>query len=115
MKRKIIFGSIALLFAAASAFNIGLLQTRDAGDISLDAITIMAQAQGGENCNSCGGYEMLHCKWVTEYVKFDSDGKKIVVARQKSSCRNCAYTCDSTRDGNCTKPELCPRDVEIVI
>ncbi len=51
MKRKIIFGSIAILFAAASAFNIGLIQTQDAGDISLDAITIMAQAnnEGGSN------------------------------------------------------------------
>ncbi len=48
MYKKILFGSIALLFAAASAFNIGLLQTQDAGDISLDAIAIMAQAQGNE-------------------------------------------------------------------
>ncbi len=44
--RKKIFGGIAVLFAAATAFNIGLLQTQDAGDISLDAIAIMAQARG---------------------------------------------------------------------
>ncbi len=46
MYKKILFGCVALLFAAATAFNIGLIQTKDAGDISLDAITIMAQAQG---------------------------------------------------------------------
>ncbi len=51
MKRKIIFGSIAILFAAASAFNIGLIQTKNAGDISLDAITIMAEAHDGEAGN----------------------------------------------------------------
>ena len=49
MYKKIIFGSIALLFVAASVFNIGLIQTRDAGDISLDAIAIMAQAVGEGN------------------------------------------------------------------
>ncbi len=48
MYKKILFGSIAILFAAASAFNIGLIQTKDAGDISLDAIAIMAQAHNGE-------------------------------------------------------------------
>ncbi len=51
--KKILFGSIAILFAAASAFNIGLIQTKDAGDISLDAITIMAQAQSGEAGYDC--------------------------------------------------------------
>ena len=48
MKRKIIFGSIAILFAAAAVFNINLLQNKNADDISLDAITIMAQAHDGE-------------------------------------------------------------------
>ena len=48
MYKKIIFGCVAILFAAASAFNIGLIQTQNAGDISLDAITIMAQASWSE-------------------------------------------------------------------
>ncbi len=81
MSKKIIFGSIAILFAAATVFNINLLQNKNAGDISLDALTIMAQAENGENCNSCVVYEMVDCKWVTVYVKFDSDGKKGIVSR----------------------------------
>ncbi len=49
MKNKILFGCVSILFVAATAFNIGLLQTKDANDVSLDAITIMAQAHDGEN------------------------------------------------------------------
>ncbi len=63
MYKKILFGSIAILFAAASAFNIGLLQTKDAGDISLDAIAIMAQAHNGES-ESGGGGEATKKAWV---------------------------------------------------
>lgn len=48
MSKKVLFGSIAILFAAAAVFNINLLQNKNAGDISLDAITIMAEAQNGE-------------------------------------------------------------------
>ncbi len=59
MYKKILFGCVALLFAAATAFNIGLIQTKDAGDISLDAITIMAQAHNGE---AGGGGD---CRWAT--------------------------------------------------
>ncbi len=55
MKNKILFGCVSVLFVAATAFNIGLLQTKDANDVSLDAITIMAQAHDGET----GGYSYL--------------------------------------------------------
>ncbi len=54
MKNKILFGCVSILFVAATAFNIGLLQTKDAGDVSLDAITIMAQAHDGESGNGDG-------------------------------------------------------------
>ncbi len=54
MYKKILFGCVALLFAAATAFNIGLIQTKDAGDISLDAIAVMAEAQNEVNFNVTG-------------------------------------------------------------
>ncbi len=75
MYKKIIFGCVAILFAAASAFNIGLIQTQNAGDISLDAITIMAQAHDGEAGNNLWrNYEnhIIECK-ITETKFCDLD------------------------------------------
>ncbi len=44
MSKKILFGSIAILFAAAAVFNINLLQNKNAGDISLENIISIANA-----------------------------------------------------------------------
>ena len=49
MKKKIIFAIATSLFAVATVFNMNLLQVNKAGDISLDAITVMAQAQNSEH------------------------------------------------------------------
>ncbi len=45
MKKKIIFAVATGLFALATVFNMNMLQSNNAGDVSLDAITVMAQAQ----------------------------------------------------------------------
>lgn len=45
MKKKSFIGGAALLFAAVTVFNMNLLQSNKAGDVSLDAIAVMAQAQ----------------------------------------------------------------------
>lgn len=52
MKKKIIFAIATSLFAVATVFNMNLLQVNKAGDISLDAITVMAQAQNSEHVPS---------------------------------------------------------------
>ena len=45
MKKKIIIASATVLFAVATVFNLNLLQENSVGDVSLDAIAVMAQAQ----------------------------------------------------------------------
>ena len=49
LKKKVIFGMIAGLFAVATVFNMSILNENGAGDVSLDDIAVMAQAQLGEN------------------------------------------------------------------
>lgn len=48
MKKKIIFAIATSFFAVATVFNMNLLQSSNAGDVSLESIAIMAQAQNGE-------------------------------------------------------------------
>ncbi len=43
------FGIATVFFAVATIFNLNLLQSNNTGDISLDAIAVMAQAQDGKN------------------------------------------------------------------
>jgi hypothetical protein len=60
MKKKIIFAVATGLFALATVFNMNVLQSNSAGDVSLESIAVMAQAQDGESgggsnsdCNLC--------------------------------------------------------------
>ncbi|HTO16394.1 MAG TPA: hypothetical protein VLZ83_11525 [Edaphocola sp.] len=53
MKKKVIFAVATGLFALATVFNMNVLQSNNAGDVSLDAITVMAQAGGGEGGAKC--------------------------------------------------------------
>ena len=74
MKKKIIFAVATGFFAVATVFNMNLLQGNSVGDVSLDAIAVMAKAQnesgtslsclycggdgvrpGGSSCTYCGG------------------------------------------------------------
>ncbi|HTO16510.1 MAG TPA: hypothetical protein VLZ83_12115 [Edaphocola sp.] len=58
-KKKIIFAVATGLFALATVFNMSVLQSNNAGDVSLDAITVMAQAQSSENPPSSEKYGSL--------------------------------------------------------
>jgi len=49
MKKKIIIASASVLFAVASVLNINMLQANSVGDVSLENIAMMAQANGGES------------------------------------------------------------------
>ncbi|HZH87020.1 MAG TPA: hypothetical protein VFD77_06870 [Brumimicrobium sp.] len=59
MKKKIVFAVATGFFAVATVFNMNILQGNSAGDVSLDAIAVMAQAQseggsgGGGHANVC--------------------------------------------------------------
>jgi hypothetical protein len=44
MKKKLIFALAIGFFAVATVFNMNMLQTNDAGDISLEGIAVMAAA-----------------------------------------------------------------------
>jgi hypothetical protein len=49
LKKKVILGMIAGFFAVATVFNMNMLNDNGAGDVSLDAIAVMAQAQSESN------------------------------------------------------------------
>ena len=55
MKKKIIIASAIVLFAVATVFNMNLLQSNNAGDISLESIAVMAHAQREDN------------EWISKY------------------------------------------------
>ena len=55
MKKKIIFAVATGLFVVATVFNMNVLQGNSAGDVSLDAIAVMAQAQAQSEGGSGGG------------------------------------------------------------
>jgi len=45
MKRKFFIGIAMSLFAVATVFNMNIAEQGNAGDVSLDAIAVMAQAE----------------------------------------------------------------------
>jgi hypothetical protein len=79
MKKKIIFAVATGLFVVATVFNMNVLQGNSAGDVSLDAIAVMAQAQ--EEGDSTGYH------YVKVYTL--SDGKKLVDCREPGGPKKC--------------------------
>ena len=59
MKKKIIIASATVLFAVATMFNMNLLQGNSVGDVSLESIAVMAQAQE-EYISSGGGHTVTY-------------------------------------------------------
>jgi hypothetical protein len=59
MKKKIIIASASVLFAVASVLNINMLQSGKPGDVSLENIAMMAQANGESGGGACcsNGYK----------------------------------------------------------
>jgi len=59
LNKKVIFGVVAGLFAVATVFNMGLLNDNGTGDVSLDDIAVMAEADP-----ESGGYDCYPWGWV---------------------------------------------------
>ncbi|HTO16399.1 MAG TPA: hypothetical protein VLZ83_11550 [Edaphocola sp.] len=59
MKKKIVFAVATGLFALAMVFNMNVLQSNNAGDVSLDAITVMALANGESGGGSVVCYAVI--------------------------------------------------------
>jgi membrane protein implicated in regulation of membrane protease activity len=64
MKKKIFIGIAMSLFAVATVFNMNISEQGNAGDVSLDAIAVMAQANGED-----GGGHVSICDpvWTVTY------------------------------------------------
>lgn len=72
MKKKIIFAVATGFFAVATMFNMNLLQANSAGDVSLDAISVMSQAEAESfGCpNGCLSYSgMCYCYGFKPYLE----------------------------------------------
>ena len=92
MKKKIIFAVATGFFAVATVFNMNLLQGNSAGDVSLDAIAVMAKAQsegGGDKNNSNWG-GLFHYpekggdpKKCTLWAKYDGSGNVVSTSTSK--------------------------------
>ena len=73
------------LFAVATVFNMNMLNENGGGDVSLKAISVMAQAQGEEGEN--------HCVWIVVQTAPD-------YSWFKKSCRQTLYP--DTSKPSCT-------------
>lgn len=75
MKKRIFFGVATVFFALATMFNINMVQSTSAGDVSLESIEIMAEAQGeaigGDGYCYPGGY---YDQSVSGYIHMCGDG-----------------------------------------
>jgi hypothetical protein len=56
MNKKTIFTVATVFFTVATVFNLNMLQTKRAGDVSLESITVMAMAQSETDST---GYETV--------------------------------------------------------
>ncbi len=66
MKKKIIFAVATSLFAIATVFNMNVLQSNNAGDVSLESIAVMAQAQNEASTFTGWLYDTFGGKWASE-------------------------------------------------
>ena len=63
MKKKFFIGIAMSLFAVATVFNMNLSEQNEAGDVSLDAIEVMAQAEA--EFNACPGPMTWRCHYFS--------------------------------------------------
>lgn len=59
MKKKVIFAVATGLFALATVFNMNMLQSNSAGDVSLESIAVMALANGENEGGSVVCYAVI--------------------------------------------------------
>ncbi len=80
MKKKLIIGITASLFAVATVFNMGLLNFNKQSDATLQAIAVMAKAYEEINpesgCNDCQ-YYMKDIPCIR--FAYTSDGRKYII------------------------------------
>src|SRR5690554_1452328 len=95
MKKKVIFAVATGLFALATVFNMNVLQSNSAGDVSLESIAVMAQAQSGEN-SSENKFPLLK-----ERVCLYEDGTQL--SHYGTTCKDVDWqsTCSSSLPQNC--------------
>jgi hypothetical protein len=63
MKKKIFIGIAMSLFAVATVFNMNISEQSKAGDISLDDIKIMTQAEAENSGFLCAHVSYSWCVW----------------------------------------------------
>lgn len=114
--KKIVLSITAAAFVALAVVNVNLGLSGN-GDFSVLSLkNIMALAQGEDNnCTNCGAFIMLSCEWTYIEYTIDASGKKIVLKREKRTCKNCAYNCDFNKPGNCKVPVLCKSNEEVKV
>ncbi len=87
MKKKIIFAVATGLFTVATMFNMNMLQSNNASDVSLDAIAVMAQANNGENN---GDDSATQCGYRSEnWVEIMGQQVKVCVSGGKGNIECC--------------------------
>jgi hypothetical protein len=79
----------------------------DSGDSSGSGTT-----GGGTTGEYTGSYVLKNCTWTITYFSYDSDGKKIKGGFSVKTCKDCAYTCNFEKIGNCKAPQICPSNIE---
>jgi Zn-dependent M28 family amino/carboxypeptidase len=89
MKKKIFFALATSFFAVATVFNMGMLQSGNTSDVSLESIAVMAQAQSGES-NELPDVTVYGCsRWATIVV----NGKEVYGCARWSSDEPCENLC----------------------
>lgn len=93
MKKKIIFAIAISFFAVVTVFNMNMLQANNADDISLESLTIMAQAQteSGGCDSSCS---------LTQTVKIKDAQGRVVSVETVTVCQACCSAGQRASCGN---------------
>jgi hypothetical protein len=77
MKKKFFIGIAMSLFAVATIFNLSMLKNNDTSDILLEAIALMAKADGESSSNpcqdNCSSGEGV-CRFMHNGMPFACDG-----------------------------------------
>ena len=74
MKKKFFIGIAMSLFAVATVFNMNIAEQSNAGDVSLDAIEVMAQATASEiHLDDHYGFKMDYSRYCCKRSASHSD------------------------------------------
>jgi hypothetical protein len=90
MKKRIIFAITTIFFAVVTIFNMEILQPNAAGDISLESISVMAQAQTEDGNGSCSGGRWQYV--TASGIDYRCDGNALVVLYASGGFEYCTST-----------------------